>query len=390
MGTNSSKTTLHTDVEISKVTVSRSSQFLTEQAARREQPPLAESVFQSMLTLERRRAERSRKPFVLMLLDAMHEDGSAAPLLSSALKVVESNSRETDVVGWYKNGVILGVIFTEVATNSKELVTETLRRKMLSGLEKEVGPEQSTNIAISFHVFPDQWDREQRDWTADQRLYPDLNHKAPRKRLTLTIKRVMDFGASSLILLTISPILAAIAVIIKLTSKGPVIFRQERLGQSGARFNCLKFRTMYANNNPKIHQEYIAQFIAGKEGAAGQQDNGKKPVYKITNDPRVTPIGRLLRKTSLDELPQFWNVLRGEMSLVGPRPPVPYEFEIYDTWHRRRVLELKPGITGLWQVSGRSSTSFDEMVRLDLRYCRSWSLWLDIKILLATPTAIFT
>jgi lipopolysaccharide/colanic/teichoic acid biosynthesis glycosyltransferase len=390
MGTNSSKTTLHTDVEIAKVTVSRSSQFLAEQAARREQPPLAESVFQSMLTLERRRAERSRKPFVLMLLDAMHEDGSAAPLLSSALKVVESNSRETDVVGWYKNGVILGVIFTEVATDSKELVTETLRRKMLSGLEEEVGPEQSTKIAISFHVFPDHWDREQRDWTADQRLYPDLNHKTPRKRLTLTIKRVMDLGASALILLTISPILAAIAVIIKLTSKGPVIFRQERLGQSGARFNCLKFRTMYANNDPKIHQEYIAQFIAGKEGAAGQQDNGKKPVYKITNDPRVTPIGRLLRKTSLDELPQFWNVLRGEMSLVGPRPPVPYEFEIYDTWHRRRVLELKPGITGLWQVSGRSSTSFDDMVRLDLRYCRSWSLWLDIKILLATPTAIFT
>jgi lipopolysaccharide/colanic/teichoic acid biosynthesis glycosyltransferase len=390
MGTNSSKTTLHTDIEIAKVTESRSSQFLAEQAARREQPPLAEGVFQSMLTLERRRAERSRKPFVLMLVDAMHEDGPAAPLLASALKVIERNSRETDVVGWYKNGVILGVIFTEVATDGKELVTDTLRRKILAGLEKEVGPEQSTKIAISFHVFPDQWDREQRDWTADQRLYPDLNHKTPRKRLTLTIKRAMDFGASTLILLTISPILAAIAVIIKLTSKGPVIFRQERLGQSGARFNCLKFRTMYANNDPKIHQEYIAQFIAGKEGAAGQQDNGKKPVYKITNDPRVTPIGRLLRKTSLDELPQFWNVLRGEMSLVGPRPPVPYEFEIYDTWHRRRVLELKPGITGLWQVSGRSSTSFDDMVRLDLRYCRSWSLWLDIKILLATPTAIFS
>ena len=390
MGTDSLKTASRTDFQIAKAIESRRSQFIAEQADRREQPPLAESVFQSMLTLERRRAERSGKPFVLMLVDAMHEDGPAAPLLSSALKVVERNSRETDVVGWYKNGLILGVIFTEVATDSKELVTETLRRKMLSGLEMEVGPEQSTKIAISFHVFPDQWDREQRDWTADQRLYPDLNHKTPRKRLTLTIKRVMDFGASALILLTISPILAAIAVIIKLTSKGPVIFRQERLGQSGARFNCLKFRTMYANNDPKIHQEYIAQFIAGKEGAAGQQDNGKKPIYKITNDPRVTPIGRLLRKTSLDELPQFWNVLRGEMSLVGPRPPVPYEFEIYDTWHRRRVLELKPGITGLWQVSGRSSTSFDDMVRLDLRYCRSWSLWLDIKILLATPTAIFT
>ena len=390
MGTNSSKTALHTDPEVAKAIESRSSQLLVEQIARREQAPLAEGIFQSMLTLERRRAERSRKPFVLMLLDAMHEEGPAAPLLARALKVVERSSRETDVVGWYKNGVILGVIFTEVATDGKEPVTETLRRKILAGLESEVGPEQSTKIAISFHVFPDQWDREQKDWTADRKLYPDLKHKTPRKRLTLAIKRVMDFGASALILLTISPILAAVALIIKLTSKGPVIFRQERLGQSGARFNCLKFRTMYANNDPKIHQEYIAQFIAGKEGASNAPESGKKPVYKITNDPRVTPIGRLLRKTSLDELPQFWNVLRGEMSLVGPRPPVPYEFEIYDTWHRRRVLELKPGITGLWQVSGRSSTTFDDMVRLDLRYCRSWSLWLDIRILLATPTAIFT
>jgi lipopolysaccharide/colanic/teichoic acid biosynthesis glycosyltransferase len=389
MGTDSFKTPLRTDLEIAKATQSKSSQFL-EQVTRREQSPLAESAFQSMLALERRRAERSRKPFVLMLLDAMHEEGPAAPLLASALKVVECNSRETDVVGWYKDGVIVGVIFTEVATDVKDPVIETLRRKILSGLEREVGPEPSTKIAISFHVFPDQWDREQKDWTADQKLYPDLNRKTPRKRLTLAIKRVADFGVSALILLTISPILAAIAAIIKLTSQGPVIFRQERLGQSGVRFNCLKFRTMYANNDPKIHQEYIAQFIAGKEGAAGTQENGKKPVYKITNDPRVTPIGRLLRKTSLDELPQFWNVLRGEMSLVGPRPPVPYEFEIYDTWHRRRVLELKPGITGLWQVSGRSSTSFDDMVRLDLRYCRSWSLWLDIKILLATPAAIFT
>ncbi len=390
MGTNPSKFDLNTDLNSAKTTGSRSSQFLNEEATRREQSPLAENVFQSMLTLERRRAERSRKPFVLMLLDAMHEEGPAAPLLASAVKVVQTNSRETDAVGWYKNGVILGVIFTEVSTDGKELVTETLRRKILTGLEREVGPEQSTKIAISFHVFPDQWDREQKDWTADRKLYPDLNHKTPRKRLPLTIKRVMDFGVSAMILLTISPILAVIAAIIKLTSKGPVIFKQERLGQSGARFDCLKFRTMYANNDPKIHQEYIAQFIAGKETAAGQQENGKKPVYKITNDPRVTPIGRFLRKTSLDELPQFWNVLRGEMSLVGPRPPVPYEFEIYDTWHRRRVLELKPGITGLWQVSGRSSTTFDDMVRLDIRYCRSWSLWLDIKILLATPSAIFT
>ena len=111
-------------------------------------------------------------------------------------------------------------------------------------------------------------------------------------------------------------------------------------------------------------------------------------VYKLTNDPRVTAVGRFLRKTSLDEFPQFWNVLRGEMSLVGPRPPVAYEFEMYDYWHRRRVLELKPGVTGLWQVNGRSRTCFDDMVRLDLRYSQTWSLWLDLKILLATPLAV--
>ena len=110
----------------------------------------------------------------------------------------------------------------------------------------------------------------------------------------------------------------------------------------------------------------------------------------MSNDPRITPIGQFLRKTSLDELPQFFNVLKGEMSLVGPRPPIPYECELYDIWHRRRMLSVKPGITGLWQVSGRSSTTFDEMVRLDLRYINGWSLWLDIKLLLKTPLVIIT
>ena len=166
-----------------------------------------------------------------------------------------------------------------------------------------------------------------------------------------------------------------------------MIFEQERLGQFGRRFKCLKFRTMYTNNDPKIHREYVQSFIAGKAEKQETSD-GSRCVYKIKNDPRVTPIGKFLRKTSLDEFPQFWNVLRGDMSLVGPRPPVPYEFEVYDFWHRRRVLEVKPGVTGLWQVSGRSRTCFDDMVRLDLRYSQRWSLWLDLKILLATPRAV--
>jgi len=359
-----------------------------DQASAHTETALQENVFHSMLTLERRRAERSGKPFVLMLLDANLEYGSAAVILEEAAEVIMASKRETDLAGWYKKSDILGVIFTEVSIEGERPLTEILRTKFETALAKDLGREKAAKIAISLHVFPEIWDRNDSDWVADAKLYPDLNRGNSRKRMPLVIKRVMDVAGSAALLLALSPLLAAIAAIIKLTSKGPVIFEQERLGRFGARFKCLKFRTMFTNNDPKIHQEFIQQFISGKE-ECGKDNESQQAVYKIINDPRVTPIGAFLRKTSLDELPQFWNVLRGEMSLVGPRPPVPYEFEIYDIWHRRRVLDIKPGVTGLWQVSGRSRTRFDDMVRLDLRYCQTWSLWLDLKILISTPRAVF-
>ena len=359
-----------------------------DQASAHTETALQENVFHSMLTLERRRAERSGKPFVLMLLDANLEYGSAAVILEEAAEVIMASKRETDLAGWYKKSDILGVIFTEVSIEGERPLTEILRTKFETALAKDLGWEKAAKIAISLHVFPEIWDRNDSDWVADAKLYPDLNRGNSRKRMPLVIKRVMDVAGSAALLLALSPLLAAIAAIIKLTSKGPVIFEQERLGRFGARFKCLKFRTMFTNNDPKIHQEFIQQFISGKE-ECGKENDSQQAVYKIINDPRVTPIGAFLRKTSLDELPQFWNVLRGEMSLVGPRPPVPYEFEIYDIWHRRRVLDIKPGVTGLWQVSGRSRTRFDDMVRLDLRYCQTWSLWLDLKILISTPRAVF-
>ena len=349
---------------------------------------LAENVFHSMLTLERRRAERSRKPFVLMLLDANLENGTAADILKQAVEIVAASKRETDLVGWYKDGAILGVIFTEVNLEAGPSITDTLRAKMETAFCKHLGRERAAKIAISFHVFPETWDKDSLGWVADSKLYPDLKRKGTKKRLPLVIKRAIDVIGSGALLLMLSPFLAVIVALIKLTSKGPVIYKQERLGQFGARFHCLKFRTMYTNNDPKIHQDYVQQFIAGKDGLDKSEGSGT-PVYKLVKDPRVTYIGGFLRKTSLDELPQFWNVLRGDMSLVGPRPPVPYEFEVYDIWHRRRVLEVRPGITGLWQVSGRNRTRFDEMVRLDLRYCQTWSIWLDLKILIATPRAVF-
>jgi len=389
MGISHSRVAHPTEQGSIRAAVTKNSHDFEQRSAPSETMALPEEAFHSMLTLERRRAERSRKPFVLMLLDASFENGSAANILNHALDVITVSKRETDLVGWYKERAILGVVFTEVSVEGTRPITETLRTKIEAALVAHLGREKAAKIAISFHVFPENWDEDHPGWVADSKLYPDLNRKVSQKQFPFVVKRVIDFAGSAILLLLFSPMLGVIAAIIKLTSKGPVIFEQERLGQFGARFKCLKFRTMYTNNSPKIHQEYVQQFISGKKDCASE-NKGQAPVYKITNDPRVTPIGRFLRKTSLDEFPQFWNVLRGEISLVGPRPPVPYEFEIYDIWHRRRVLEVKPGVTGLWQVSGRNRTRFDEMVRLDLRYCQNWSLWLDLKILAATPRAVFS
>jgi lipopolysaccharide/colanic/teichoic acid biosynthesis glycosyltransferase len=195
----------------------------------------------------------------------------------------------------------------------------------------------------------------------------------------------MDIFGSLFALIVFFPAFLVIALLVKLTSKGPVLFAQKRVGQFGREFTFFKFRTMHADNDPQIHREYVTKLIAG--GGDIGQGNG---VYKLINDPRVTPLGRFLRKSSLDELPQFVNVLMNDMSLVGPRPPLPYEYERYQTWHKRRVLELKPGLTGLWQIEGRSRATFDEMVRMDIRYANIWSLWLDVKIVMQTPAAMLS
>jgi lipopolysaccharide/colanic/teichoic acid biosynthesis glycosyltransferase len=350
---------------------------------------IAQTTFHALLTHERRRAERSRKPFVLMLLElhALHAKSVGASFSERVSSAISGASRETDLIGWYEQGRILAVIFAELNVEENVPVAEFLRSKIETVLRNSVGEKAAAKIVITTHIFPESWNQNGTERPADLKLYPDLSEKSSKKRLPIIVKRGIDVLGSALLLLALSPILAAIALAIKLTSKGPVIFEQERLGQLGAKFKCLKFRTMYANNDPKIHREYVRDFIAGQTKAA-ESNVGEPAVYKLTNDPRVTAIGRFLRKTSLDEFPQFWNVLCGEMSLVGPRPPVSYEFEMYDYWHRRRVLELKPGVTGLWQVNGRSRTCFDDMVRLDLRYSQTWSLWLDLKILLATPLAV--
>jgi exopolysaccharide biosynthesis polyprenyl glycosylphosphotransferase len=218
-------------------------------------------------------------------------------------------------------------------------------------------------------------------------FYPELFSRDAASRVSELAKRAVDIVGSLVALVLFSPLLLIIAIGVKLTSLGPVLFRQQRLGQAGRPFTFLKFRSMYVNNNDAIHREYMKDLIANRVQEKTENGTGAT-VYKIRNDPRITPIGNFLRKTSLDELPQFFNVLLGEMSLVGPRPPIPYEVNDYDIWHWYRILARKPGITGLWQVRGRSMTTFDGMVRLDIQYIRTWSLWLDFKLLLATPMAV--
>ena len=197
------------------------------------------------------------------------------------------------------------------------------------------------------------------------------------------MKRAFDLAFAATAMVLLSPLFLAIALGVKLSSRGPVFYRQTRVGLRGRPFTFLKFRSMRVASSADVHRRFTADWIYGRtgggNGAVPEAPDAATKVHKIVRDPRITPLGRLLRKTSLDELPQFWNVLRGEMSIVGPRPPIPYEVERYSEWHKRR-LEVLPGITGLWQVSGRNALSFEEMVRLDIQYIERWSLEEDVKI----------
>jgi lipopolysaccharide/colanic/teichoic acid biosynthesis glycosyltransferase len=345
-----------------------------------------------MLALERRRSERSRKPFLLMLLDtgAYGPPPHGKSIPSEILRILLSSTRETDVVGWYKDRAIVGVMFTEIVdekhSDQKHLVVGTMLTRVSDALRDGLTLEELNEFSISLHLFPEEWKDEGSQRPSNPALYPDVMKREKSHWLFGAVKRVIDVAGSAVALVVLAPLFALIAAVIKLTSSGPAIFRQERLGRFRKTFWCLKFRTMYSDSDRTIHQEFMRHVINGRhEGLAGP-DN--RPIFKMKDDPRITPIGRFLRRTSLDELPQFLNVLRGEMSLVGPRPPLAYEYQEYEVWHRRRVIEVKPGITGLWQVKGRSRVRFDEMVRLDLQYMRSQSLWLDIKILLQTPLAV--
>jgi exopolysaccharide biosynthesis polyprenyl glycosylphosphotransferase len=349
---------------------------------------LTQELFRGVLTRERKRADRFEEPVLLLLMEldadvkkfryASNEASQSSWVWVEAIEALIASIGETAVVGWFERQSVLGAVVLETCGTDPETL---VRRELARRLDAATVGKFSIR---SYVYFPDS---AQHAWQAASPFFVQQRERDPRRLVRDAVKRGLDIAGSLTLLLVLTPIFLLIAALMKLTSPGPILFRQARVGYMARPFTMLKFRTMRVNADPRLHHEFVTRFI---KSSAQLDPAGSKALFKLTNDPRVTPPGRILRKTSLDELPQLWNVLRGDMSLVGPRPPLTYEVEQYQPWHLRRVREAKPGITGLWQVGGRSRTTFDEMVRLDLRYARNRSLWTDIKILLATPRAVIS
>ncbi len=357
-----------------------------------------EAYFTELIALEVQRTYRSVNPFMLVFIDVrkLVENRCEQQLIDGitrlrvvdlVIKTLYESTREIDIKGWMCRNQVIGILCTEINKKSCEIIVNKIRRNLISAIDKCF----YEDIEIRWKLFPvEDPDSDKtrvislKDLTDDVPVSGVTSHPASKKT-ALFFKRAIDILGSLFAILFFSPFFLFISLLIKLTSKGPILFRQERVGEGGKTFTLLKFRSMYANNNEEIHKKFVSKLINGEI----KVEEGKvKNAFKMKDDPRVTYVGKFIRKTSLDELPQFFNVLRGDMSLVGPRPPIPYEVEEYDTWHTKRVLDFKPGITGYWQVDGRSNTDFNNMVRMDIHYMKNWSLWLDLKLLFKTPIAV--
>ena len=338
---------------------------------------LSSHQFLKQLHVEKRRTDRTQSPLSLVIVRAHAEGGGGFGTIADLLDLVARNKRETDILGHVAKDCI-GLLLPHTDERGVQAFIANISKC-------------TARLPVSFAAgtYPDNlFD----SLAGELRDLPDtltfmFEERTELGHFAASVKRGVDIVGALTGLVLLSPVMLVTAVVIATTSPGPIIFRQTRLGKGGAPFVFYKFRSMKTDADDRIHREYVANLIKGNLEEINQGDEDR-PLYKMSADPRVTAVGRFIRKTSLDELPQLLNVLKGDMSLVGPRPPLPYEAEKYQPWHLRRVLQARPGITGLWQVEGRSTTSFDEMVRLDLRYIRSCSLWLDLKILLKTVKVV--
>jgi lipopolysaccharide/colanic/teichoic acid biosynthesis glycosyltransferase len=334
-----------------------------------------QSCFLEQLRLEKNRAQRSKTALSIVLLTQDNPKSDGLIGISEMLKFVRTITRETDVVG-YIDKYTLGVLLPY----TDEIGAQRIGEKIVNSY---INPQ----LAIVTSTYPDQiFDSLAKNGCVSSDVLKLMleDSIAPGSLYKLQIKRAIDVIGSIIALSILSPLMLVVAALVKFNSPGPVIFKQTRLGKKGIPFTFYKFRSMRTDTNDQIHRDYVIKLINGDDDITINNGDVQNPLYKINYDPRVTSVGSIIRKTSIDELPQLYNVLKGDMSLVGPRPPLGYEAEKYQSWHLRRILEMKPGITGLWQVEGRSRTGFDEAVRLDVRYLQTWSLMLDIKILFKT------
>ena len=335
--------------------------------------------FLNELHREKRRTERTVAPLSIALFQL--DTGQDAGLVHSGelLEILRSAKRETDVIGSLGGGRIALLLPDTNKDGAKVLSERIVKCAGVSGITA-VTASYPDEVFVGLLQDTDQATDTEPVAVED---HPALDEPGYQ------LKRAIDIIGALVALVLFSPVMLITAIAIALTSPGPVIFRQTRIGRKGTPFEFFKFRSMRNDADDSIHREYVQKLI---EGNLQEINNGsaEKPFYKMKSDPRVTRVGKFIRRTHIDELPQLFNVLKGDMSLVGPRPGLPYEVEKYEYWHLRRVLEIKPGITCLWQVNGHNATSFDDMVRLDIRYVRECSLLLDLSILLKTVKVVLT
>lgn len=338
---------------------------------------LSKRQFARYLQTEKRRTDRIKSPLSLLLVRLDPNQRSQPGITGTLVDLLRQCKRETDVIGYLADGLV-GLLLPHTDKDG------------LQGFTRKLGASAAgLKYTTTSGTYPDVlFDRLMAEADSDPDTLPYfLEYDTEHDELQLIAKRLLDILASSVLLILAAPIMIATAIAVKATSPGPVIYRQTRLGRKGVPFTFYKFRSMAVGADDQVHRDYVTSLIQGRHDEINQGD-AEKPVYKLKGDARVTRVGAFIRRSSIDELPQLFNVLKGDMSLVGPRPPITYEAANYQSWHLRRVLEGRPGITGLWQVEGRNRVTFDEMVRLDLRYTRTWSLWLDVKILFKTAIAV--
>jgi lipopolysaccharide/colanic/teichoic acid biosynthesis glycosyltransferase len=333
--------------------------------------------FLVQLEREKRRSDRSKAPLSIVLFRMESDTGEKRIDAEQLVDILRVRKRATDSLG-YLGKDELGLLLPDTCREGVEGYLKLINEQV-----------PQLKCVTTTGTYPDLiFDSLGKERHLRPHANPFLHdHYKDKREGRYALKRSIDFAGALFGLLLLLPVMIVTAIAIAMTSPGPIVFRQIRVGQRGVPFLFYKFRSMYVNSDDRIHREFVTKLIGGHHEEINQGDKDH-PLYKLKSDPRITPIGKFLRETCIDELPQLFNVLKGDMSLVGPRPPLPYEVVNYKSWQLRRILEIKPGITGLWQVEGHSTTTFDEMVRLDLRYIRRCSLKLDLGIIRKTVSRV--